>query len=83
MPLGLHGRPGQGAQGVQGKGSAPQIARLPRGSGLQDAFPNGVGVPPSPPRRHAGFMFTSGHAPPHTGCFEAFVPKRLVCAAQP
>lgn len=23
------------------------------------------------------------HAPPHTGSFQAFVPKRLVCTAQP
>lgn len=30
-----------------------------------------------------GFKFTSGHTPPHTGCFQAFVPKRHPCTAQP
>lgn len=63
----------------QDRGSAPGW-RLRCSPSLQIAGASKGAGPPL--RGRAGFVFTSGHAPPHTGCFKAFVPKRLVCTAQ-
>lgn len=80
VPLVLYREPGEGPRGAQGKGSGPRL-RFPRSPCLPIAFLNRVGSPAA--RACVFYVHLWARTAIHTGCFQAFIPKRPPCMAQP